>query len=95
MADPVPEVTGTTHTYIAKAWYKDSATLFLLASIAFQLVQDQWFVDNFIPHQYHEWIGKIILLVALVNRIALTKRPVALSDGTAVTVGSIAPKELK
>jgi hypothetical protein len=89
---PKAEAPGTTHTYVAKAWYKDGATWFLIGSIAFTLVQDDWFFQNVIPHAWHEWTSKAILTIALVIRITKTLRPVAMRDGVLVEVRSIPPK---
>jgi hypothetical protein len=89
---PKTEEPGTTHTYLAKAWYKDSATWFLIGSIAYTVLQDEWFMATIIPHAWHEAASKIILTIALVIRITKTLRPVAMRDGVLVEVRSIPPK---
>lgn len=95
MAKLQVEEPGTTHTYVSAAWFRDSATWFLIGSIAYTLVQDEWFLANMIPHAWHEWTSKIVLTIALIIRITKTKRPVAWKAGTPVKVRSIAPAKTK
>lgn len=92
MADPQTELAGTTHTYMARVWYRDTATLFLLGSFVWFVIQDKSTVELLIPHQYHELVAKIVLIVALWIRFQSSTRPVALTAGTTREVHSIDPK---
>ena len=38
--------TGDTQTYVARAWYRDTATLFNLASFVFLVLQDDTFMKG-------------------------------------------------
>lgn len=82
--------TPTTHTYMARVWYRDTATLFNIASFLFILIQDQTFVAT-VPAKYHPFITEIILVANIWIRFQSSTRPVALSQGQSVQVQSIAP----
>lgn len=79
------------HTYVAKAAWRDSAmwlNIISFAVAALELTQ----VTDMVPPQHQP---KILLVVALLNlfvRFFLTRRPVALEHGTPVEVVSIPPK---
>lgn len=90
---PQTEVEGTTHTYVARAWYRDTATWVMLGSFVWFVIQDQSNVELFIPHRYHELIAKAVLLVSLYLRFQSSTRPVAMSQGSVREVKSISPKE--
>ena len=88
--DPQLEPAGTTHTYSARVWYKDTATLFNIASFLFILIQDQAFVAT-IPAKYHPIITEVLLVANIWIRFQSSTRPVALSQGQTVQVNSIPP----
>lgn len=92
MAEPELQEPGSTHVYVARAWYRDTATLFLIGSFLWFVIQDQSSVEMFIPHQYHEKIAKLVLLIAMFNRWKSSTRPVALKEGTPREVHSIPPR---
>jgi len=91
MGDPQIEAPGTTHTYVSLAWFKDWSSWFLIAAMAWDVVQDQWFLSNYVPSTYQETVHKAVLLVAFILRIYTAKRPVARRDGVPVEVRSIEP----
>lgn len=95
MEVPTRQDEGSKHMYVARAWYRDGATLYLIVSFLWFIIQDRANVDLFIPHQYHEMVAKIVLLGALFLRWKSSTRPVALKDGTMREVNSIAPREDK
>ncbi len=92
MAEPSAEPVGTTHTYVARAWYRDTSTLFMLGSFLWFLVQDQANVELFVPHQYHDAVAKLVVAVSLFLRWKSATRPIALSAGVTREVNSIPPK---
>lgn len=83
---------GTTHTYVARAWYRDTATLFLIGSFLWFLIQDQQNVEMFIPHKYHDLVAKLVVLIGLWIRFQSSTRPVGFREGATREVHSIPPK---
>ncbi len=89
---PQTEETGTTHVYVARAWYRDTATWFLIGSFLWFVIQDQANIELLIPHKYHELVAKIVVLVGLWIRFQSSTRPVALHEGMTREVHSITPR---
>lgn len=80
-----------THTYVARAWYRDTATLFNLASFAFLLLQDQTLMAG-VPDAWRHLADKLIVAGNLWIRFQSSTRPVALTEGATREVNSIPPK---
>jgi hypothetical protein len=95
MDAPAPEAKGTTHAYIARAWYRDPETWYLIGAFLYFVVQDQANVDLLFPASWHATISKLALLVALFLRWKSSTRPVALREGTIREVYSIPPRPTK
>jgi len=91
---PQAEMQDTTHTYMARVWYRDTATLFNLASFVFLLLQDQTFLAG-IPDAYRHMIDKAIVAFNLWIRFQSSTRPVALQQGQSREVHSIPPAPAK
>lgn len=73
--------TGSTQTYVARAWYRDTATLFNLASFAFLVLSDDTFMQG-LPESWQHASTKLIVLFNLWIRFQSSTRPVGLSAGT-------------
>lgn len=93
MEEPAPQDPGTTHVYVARAWYRDTATLYLIGSFLWFVIQDQANVELFVPHKYHDLVAKNTLLGALFIRWQSSTRPVALKEGTPREVRTIPPRQ--
>jgi hypothetical protein len=90
---PQQQDAGATHTYVSRAWYRDTATLFLIGSFLWFVVQDRAMVEMFIPHEYHDHVAKVVLLIAMFIRFKSSTRPVGWRQGDTREVRSIAPRE--
>ena len=90
MSDPQLEAPGATHTYIARAWYRDTATWFNLVSFCAVLLQETTF-QQAIPERYHALMLAAITALNLWIRFQSSTRPVALSPGQPREVASIPP----
>lgn len=90
---PVPQDPGATHLYVARAWYRDTQTWFLVGSFLWFVLQDKANVEMFIPHQYHEAVAKVVFLIALFLRFKSGTRPAGLRQGDTREVHSIAPRQ--
>lgn len=93
MADPKVESQDTTHIYVARVWYKDTATLFNIASFVYLLLQETEFT-KLIPERWHGLTSAFIIAFNLWIRFQSSTRPVALTAGTTVEVHSIEPKTI-
>lgn len=89
--DPQTELSGTTHTYVAIAWYKDWQTWFNLASVLVLLLQEKDILVV-IPEQYHATLTAIVVAINMILRFTITTRPVGITSGTTREVASITPK---
>ncbi len=95
MADvPQTEMQDTTHMYMARVWYHDTQTLYLLGAFVFLVIQDKEFMANF-PLWVHQIADKLIILGAIWTRFQSGTRPVAFQSGQAREVRSIAPAPQK
>ncbi len=83
--------TGETHVYVARVWYRDTATLFNLGSFLFLLLSDQSFMAGF-PDQWQHRAEKLIVMLNLWIRFQSSTRPVALQQGTPREVNAIPPR---
>lgn len=81
----------TTHTYVARAWYRDATTWLNLVGLVVLILQDRDFADV-VPERYHLLVAKIVLLLTLVLRYTSATRPIALTQGEMREVRSIPPK---
>lgn len=93
MADLQIQTPDTTHTYVARAWYRDTAMLFNIASFVFLLLQDQTFMAG-LPDAWRHLFDKLIVAFNLWIRWQSSTRPVALVAGSTREVHSIPPKEI-
>ena len=84
--------TGEMHTYVARAWYRDTATLFNLASFAFLVLSDETFMAG-LPDSWKHISTKLIVLFNLWIRFQSSTRPVAMTEGATREVHAIAPKD--
>lgn len=80
-----------THTYVARAWYRDTATLFNLASFLALVLQESKIV-NVIPERYHPAVVAIVTVLNIWIRFQSSTRPVSLSEGSTREVHSIDPR---
>jgi len=88
---PQAEMQGTTHTYVGRAWYRDSQTLIMIAGLVLLVLQDNDFI-SLIPDRYHTLIAKIAIVIALVLRKTSATRPIGWTQGETREVRSIPPK---
>jgi len=86
------EQLGTTHTYIARAWYRDTAVWTHIAS-AIVLMLQETAVRDVIPQRYHPLTIAIIAVLNIIVRFQSSTRPVAMKEGTERQVFSIPPRE--
>lgn len=89
--EPQPEMQDTTHTYVARAWYRDSQTWILIGGTLLLFLQDADF-QQLVPERYHTLLAKVTLIVALVLRKTSATRPIAMTQGETREVRSIPPK---
>lgn len=89
--DPQPEMQDTTHTYVARVWYRDSTTVVTIIGFVLLIVQDHDFAQ-IVPEKYHLLLAKVVLLLTLVLRYTSATRPVGLREGETREVRSIPPK---
>lgn len=88
MADPQLD---QTHIYVARAWYRDTATWFNLASFLVLVLQEAN-VITIVPERFHPAMIAVVTLLNLLIRFQISTRPVALTEGTPVVVASIPSK---
>lgn len=88
---PQPEVQDTTHTYVARAWYRDASTLVGIVGIAALVIQDHDFQD-LVPERFHTLLAKLTVALMLILRYTSATRPVAMQEGQTREVRSIAPR---
>lgn len=82
-----------THTYVARVWYKDTATLFNLFSFIMLLFGDQTFLTG-LPDGLRHGLDKAIIAGNLWIRFHSSTRPVAFTEGATREVHAIAPASL-
>lgn len=80
-----------THTYVARAWYRDSTTLVTIAGIVLLIIQDHDFAQ-IVPEAYHTLLAKVILGLTLILRYTSATRPIGMREGETREVRSIPPK---
>jgi len=85
------QASGETHTYVARVWYRDTATLFNMASFLFLVLQDETFMAGF-PDRWQHFASKAIVLFNLWIRFQSSTRPVALQQGATREVHAIPPR---
>lgn len=90
MADPQNEMQGTTHTYVARPWYRDASTLVGIAGLLLLILQDRDFA-NLVPEVYHLLLAKAIVALTLILRYTSATRPIGFSAGATREVNSIPP----
>jgi hypothetical protein len=90
MAEPKAELQGTTHSYVARVWYRDAATWFNLVSFSAIVLQEASVV-TVIPEKYRPMTNMFVVVVNLWIRFQSSTRPVALSQGQTREVKSIPP----
>lgn len=83
--------TDETHTYVGRVWYRDTATLFNIASFVFLVISDDTFMQG-LPDSWQYASTKLIVLFNLWIRFQSSTRPVGLSQGNTREVHSIPPK---
>ena len=83
--------TGEMHTYVARAWYRDTATLFNIASFVFLVFSDGEFLKG-LPDSWQHVATKFIVLFNLWIRFQSSTRPVGLQEGSTREVHAIAPR---
>lgn len=84
--------TGETQTYVARAWYRDTATMFNLLTFALLVLGDETFMKG-LPDSWQHLATKVILVGNLWIRFQSSTRPVALSHGATREVYTIPVKD--
>jgi hypothetical protein len=83
-----------THTYVARVWYRDTATIFNIVSFVVLVLQEGKVVDV-IPERWHPMMVAVVTVLNVWIRFQSSTRPVALKQGTEVEVRSIPSSETK